>query len=120
MAETLAQAPAPAAPVADEARTLAIIVYGLYLAAVISCGLAGIAGVILAYVKRGESHGTIWESHYDNQINAFWVWFALMILGAFTFWMLGLGFVIMGIAFVWFLYRTIKGLVRAIDSKPYA
>jgi hypothetical protein len=25
--------------------------------------------LILAYIKRGEVRGTIWESHFDNIIN---------------------------------------------------
>jgi uncharacterized membrane protein len=103
----------------EDLRTTAIVVYVLYLAAAISCGIAGIAGVIVAYVKRGEAMGTIWESHYDNQISAFWVWLVLAIAGGLTIWVLGLGLVVIGIAFVWFLYRTIKGLLRAIEFKPY-
>jgi uncharacterized membrane protein len=104
----------------SENRTMAIVVYGLYLAAVLSCGIAGIAGVIVAYIKRGEAQGGIWKSHFDNQIRAFWIWLVLTIAGALTWWVLGLGFLVIGVAFVWFLYRTIKGLLRAIEHKPYA
>ena len=111
--------PVPAPVVTDENRVMALVVYGLYLAAVVSGGIAGVAGVIVAYIKRGEARGTIWESHFENQISAFWVWLALFVVGCATFWILGLGFVIMGIAFVWFLYRTIKGLIAALDWKPY-
>lgn len=111
--------PAPAV-VSDENRTMALIVYGLFLITLFSGGLAGIAGVIVAYVKRGEAHGTIWESHFDNQISTFWATFALAILGVLTTVVFGLGLLILGAAFVWFLYRTIKGLVAAIEWKPYA
>jgi uncharacterized membrane protein len=102
-----------------ENRTMAIVVYGLYLAAVLSCGIAGIAGVIVAYIKRGEAGSSIWKSHFDNQIETFWIWLVLMMAGGLTFWMLGLGFLIIGLGFVWFLYRTIKGLLRALESKPF-
>lgn len=111
--------PVPAPVATDENCVLALIVYCLYLAAVFSAGLAGIAGVIVAYIKRGEARGTIWESHFDNQIGAFWVWFALFVVGVMTWWMLGLGFVLIGLAFLFFLYRTVKGLILAINSKPY-
>ncbi len=110
-------APAPAAPATDT-RTLAIIVYGLYIGAVVTCGGAGLAGVILAYVKRDEARGTLWHSHFENAIQAFWVWFGLMVVGILTSWFL-IGFVVMGVAFVYFLYRTIKGLIAAVDSRPY-
>jgi uncharacterized membrane protein len=85
---------------------------------VLSCGIAGIAGVIVAYIKRSEATG-IWKSHFDNQIETFWIWLVLMIAGGLTFWMLGLGFLVIAIGFVWFLYRTIKGLLRAVESKPF-
>ncbi len=103
----------------SENRTLAIVVYGLYLAALLSCGIAGIAGVIVAYLKRGEARGSIWESHFDNQIEAFWIWLVLVIAGGLTVWVVGLGLLVIGFAFVWFLYRAVKGLLRALESKPY-
>ncbi len=110
--------PAPAAAGADD-RAIVLVVYGLYLFALLSCGLAGIAGVVVAYVKRGEVLGTLWESHFDNQINAFWGWFALVVAGIVMIPLFGLGLFVIGVAFVWFLYRTIKGLLRALESQPY-
>lgn len=105
-------------PTDVDTRTLVIITYGLYLGAMFCGGVSGLAGVILAYVKRGDARGTIWESHFENAIHAFWAWFGMMVIGVLTAWFL-IGFAIMGIAFVYFLYRTIKGLIRAIDSQPY-
>ena len=103
---------------ATETRTLAIIVYGLYLGAVFTCGVAGIAGVVIAYIKRDEARGTIWHSHFENAIQAFWIWFVLFVVGIATSWLL-IGIVVIGAAFVYFLYRTIKGLLRAIENRPY-
>jgi uncharacterized membrane protein len=117
---TDSQGQLPATTVNTDTRTLAIIIYGLYLGAVISAGLAGVAGVIIAYIKRDEARGTIWESHFENQITAFWVWLMLFVAGWATVWLLGLGLLLIGAAFVYFLYRTIKGLIRAIDSQPYS
>lgn len=102
----------------SEDRTMVLIVYGLYLFAFLSCGLAGIAGVLVAYIKRDDARGTMWESHFDNQINSFWTWFALVVAGVLTSWML-IGFAVIGIAFVWFLYRSLKGLIRALEMKAY-
>ena len=112
--------PQPAVPVVqDDMRTVAVVIYILYLAAVISAGVAGIVGVIVAYLKRDDAKGTIWESHFANQVETFWVWLVLAIVGVFTIWVFGLGLVILGIVFIWFLYRTIKGLLRAVENKPY-
>jgi uncharacterized membrane protein len=116
--------PPPAAPVApiatpmDDTRTLVIIVYGLYLAALLCVGLSGIAGVILAYVKRDEARGTIWHSHFENAIQAFWIWLGLTVIGLLTVWLVIGFFIIIG-AYIYFAYRTIKGLVRAVDSQAY-
>ncbi|HEY5339213.1 MAG TPA: hypothetical protein VIJ85_13485 [Rhizomicrobium sp.] len=131
-------APAPAAEGSD-ARIMAIVCYVLYIA-VFTNGLTGIVGVVLAYVKRGEARGTIWESHFINLIHVFWtgiiaiaIFLGLAGLGAwgvfstaqtnqFTPMILVLPVIWLGFVgyFVWYLYRTVKGLVRAIDSKPYS
>lgn len=144
-------APGPAANPFNEAergRTLAIVVYGLYLAAFLN-GITAIIGVVIAYVGRSEARGTIYESHYTNAIHTFWVTFvATVILCAITFstvvGMLGgtaavfghhtshdivlnplafVAFPVIAFGFIgmtiWYLYRTIMGLVRALDSKPY-
>jgi len=114
------QPPVPAAaPTETDARTLVIIVYGLYLGALFCGGISGLIGVVLAYIKRDESQGTIWHSHYENAIQAFWIWLGLFVLGIVTSWFL-IGFAVMAVAFLYFIYRTVKGLIAAIDSKPYA
>ena len=107
----------PAVP-SEDTRALVIIVYGLYLGGLLCVGLSGLAGIILAYIKRNESRGTLWESHFENAIQTFWIWLGLSIVGALTVWMV-IGFFILGGAYIYFAYRTIKGLVRAVDSKPY-
>jgi len=99
-------------------RTMVLVVYGLYVLALASCGLAGIAGVVVAYVKRDDARGSLWESHFDNQINAFWTWFALVAAGVVTI-PIVIGFFVIGFAFIWFLYRTIKGLIRALENRAY-
>ena len=114
------QAPRAGAAADTEDRAMVLVVYGLYLFALFSCGLAGVAGVVVAYVKRGEATNPLWLSHYDNQINSFWTWFALALAGIVTLPLLGLGIVVLVIAFVWFMYRTIKGLLRALESRPFA
>jgi uncharacterized membrane protein len=101
----------------DSARTVAIIVYLLYLAALIN-GLTAIVGVVLAYVKRDDVLGTPYESHFANAIEIFWIFLVGMVIAV------PLCFVLIGIPlvvalYVWVLYRTIKGLVRASDGYPY-
>ena len=101
-----------------DTRILSIITYGLLLAGWPTLHLATIAAVILAYIKRGEARGTIWESHFNNVIHTFWI---SLLIGAVVFplCLVLIGIPLMGLLIVWFLYRTIKGLVQAIDNKPY-
>lgn len=102
----------------ESARTTSIIVYLLYIAALVN-GLTAIIGVVLAYVKRDDVRGTIYEGHFSNAIEVFWVFLVGMIVAVpLCFILIGIPLVIL--IYVWVLFRTIKGLVRAIDGKPYA
>jgi uncharacterized membrane protein len=111
---------APQVPVAtdESARGTAIVAYVLYLIGWPTLHLSTVVAVILAYVKRDEARGTIWESHYDNIINTFWTTLVLgIVFGLLCIVLIGIPLIIaLG---VWFLYRAIKGLVQAIDNRPY-
>lgn len=101
----------------DGARTATIIVYLLYLAALMN-GLTAVVGAILAYAKRDGARGTIYEGHFSNAIEVFWIFLIGMLIAV------PLCFVLVGIPlvialYIWVLYRTIKGLVRAIDNRAY-
>lgn len=102
----------------DQGRMSVIIMYGLYFATFI-VGVTAIAAVVLAYVQRDDLKGTIYESHIKNGIEIFWVMLIGGIVGAVTIF-LGIGIAILFGLLVWFLYRTIKGFIRALDGKAYA
>ncbi len=101
----------------DSARTTAIIVYLLYLAALIN-GLTAVIGVILAYVKRDDVRGTVYESHFANAIEIFWI-FLIGMLVAVPLCFVVVGFPLVFALYVWVIFRTVKGIVRAIDGQPY-
>ncbi|HEX4301424.1 MAG TPA: hypothetical protein VHZ78_01430 [Rhizomicrobium sp.] len=128
----------------NELRVMALIAYGLFLAALFN-GITAIVGVVLAYVMRGNAQGTIWESHFRNLIRVFWItavvlavtiaiavegfggmFYALATnhdpapaLAGLLFLLVPL-LAIIGLVFmVWFLYRTVRGLIRALEDKPY-
>ena len=110
---------APLGHAAERLRTFSIVVYVLYLLAAPSIFSTMLIGVVVAYLKRGEARGTAFESHFANAIDVFWM--ALVVgLVAFVLWPLFfLGALIHAALFVWMLYRTIKGLMRAIEWQPY-
>ena len=103
---------------ADSNRTLAIIVYALYLAGWPTGGMGALIGVIIAYVKRDEARGTIYEGHFANAIEIFWTSLVLFLVGCATAW-IGIGVLILIGTFVWYIYRSVKGLLRAVDYRPY-
>ncbi len=100
-------------------RTFAIVVYVLYLLGAPSIFFTMLIGVIVAYLKRREAAGTAFESHFVNAIEVFWV--ALVVgLVAIVLWPLFLlGALVHAGLFVWVLYRTLKGLFRAIEWRAY-
>lgn len=103
----------------ERLRSFSIVVYILFMLAAPSVFSTMLIGVVIAYVKQRDAHGSIFESHFTNAIETFWV--ALVVgLVAFALWPLFfLGAVIHAALFVWVLYRSVKGLVRAIEWRPY-
>ncbi len=49
-------------------RSIVMLCYVLFLIACVN-GVTAIAGVIIAYVKRHDAMGTIWQSHFKNLIS---------------------------------------------------
>jgi uncharacterized membrane protein len=134
------------APAADDGlRVAALITYGLFGLAIFN-GLTAIVGVVLAYVKRSEARGTVWEGHFSNLITVFWAAVILFVVIAaivlpttfgflFTLfttngnppaiqvgWLIAVVpiIVLVMILFaIWYLYRVLRGFLHAIDAKPY-
>jgi len=152
-------------PVESDLRLVSALVYGLFLFSIVTHGLTALVGVVIAYVKRSDARGTVFESHFSNAITVFWVsvffWLltvTAMIAGFITVFSLGpdvwqwhahdwtnqvhhwraqlhdhqipqewwpaIGFLpfipLIFLTFgVWWLYRLIRGLVHALESRPY-
>lgn len=106
------------ADVHSDQKALVVVCYVLFILGIVN-GLTALVGVIVAHLKRGRSAGTIWHSHYDNMILVFWVGLVVFIAGWLLQWVL-IGFIVLGVLAVWYLYRTVRGLILAGDGKPYA
>jgi len=124
MADTTTLDPKPptsgsATATSDESlRTFTIVVYALYLAAFCN-GFTALIGVILAYVKRADARGTPYESHFTNAIEVFWVGLVVSLAAIPLLFLFGLGILVYCGLVVWYLYRTIKGLVRTIEGRAF-
>ncbi|WP_426956936.1 DUF4870 family protein [Muricoccus radiodurans] len=113
MTNTAGEAPADA-----PLRNITIIVHALYAASLV-LGFTGIVGVVIAYLKRDEARGTIWESHMTYAIRTFW-WSLLLgvIVMITSFLLIGLLLVLPFI--VWYVVRIVRPILRWNDSKPIA
>ncbi len=101
----------------DMAKTNAIIAYALMLVGFFT-GIFWIVGAIWAMVKRSEASGSMFEDHYDNIITTFWWTLGLSIIG-FLSAIIVVGYFILLGAFIWGLYRVIKGLARVTSNKSF-
>jgi uncharacterized membrane protein len=72
-------------------RGTAIIAYLLFLIGWPCLHLSTVAGVVLAYVQRGDARDTIWESHFANLITVFWTSLIVGIIGAMLIPAFGIG-----------------------------
>src|SRR5687767_1086439 len=100
-------------PLSDSARNYAIAIHLLYLAGIFN-GVTTLIGVIIAYVKRNDFSTEADRSHFSAAITTFWVTLVGVIVGTLTTVIL-IGFVILAIVGIWYLYRIIIGLIRAMD-----
>ena len=71
----------------DSLKNMAMAVYVLNLLAFFN-GVTAIFGAIIAYVKRNDAAGTIYASHFQQQLRVFWIALAVGIIGPITVWIL--------------------------------
>ncbi|WP_438958106.1 DUF4870 family protein [Porticoccus sp.] len=96
-------------------RDLTQMVYILQIISLV-IGLTAVAGVIVNYLKRDEVRGTYLESHFNWQIRTFWWLLAGLVVG----WLLTLvlvGFLILGLLYIWYIYRIVRGWLALSDRK---
>jgi len=99
---------------------VAHMVYGLFALGVLSAGMLGIAslaGVVLAYVKRADATGTIYAAHLDWVLSTFWwslLWLALSAVASLVF----VGWITGVVALIWLVYRIIKGWLALWERQP--
>ncbi|GGF45840.1 hypothetical protein GCM10007301_01660 [Azorhizobium oxalatiphilum] len=103
----------------DEAlRNIVMITYILYVVGFF-VGITMLVGLIVAYVKRGDAAGTIYESHFTWLIRTFWIGLLLSVIGLITSFIL-IGIPILIATGIWSIYRVVKGFLAFNDRKPIA
>ena len=97
-------------------KQLTLVTYILYALSIFT-GFTGIVAIIINYVKREDTAGTIYESHFTWQIRTFW-WSLLWAVIGFATLIVGVGFLVLGVSAIWVIYRIVKGFLYWNDGKP--
>lgn len=97
------------------ARDKVQAIYVTYLASFVLAPLVFV-GVFFAYKLR-EHHRDNWlESHCNWLIQTFWISFAAFVVGMITTFLF-IGWAVMLVASLWFLYRVIKGWIKLSENQ---
>ncbi len=102
----------------DALRKITLFDYALHIASpIVSMMLLTVIALIINYVKRGESRGTVYESHMNWMISTcWWTLFWLIVTGVVAVFSFGLLGWMAVLPILWYLYKMIKGLLRAMDG----
>lgn len=79
--------------------------------------LIAIIALIINYVKMPDIENTWLKSHFVWQIRTFWFGLLWLVVGIATALLL-VGWVILAAAYIWVIYRVIKGWIYLNDNKP--
>nr|WP_212760391.1 hypothetical protein [Bordetella trematum] len=101
-------------------RTLTHVSYGLFALGFLTGGLlavATLAAVVLMYVKRSDTAGTVYASHFDWLLRTFW-WSLLWMAISFVLTLIYIGWIGMVATVIWVLYRLIRGWLALLEGNP--
>jgi len=99
----------------QSAKTLTTIIYALYAASLL-VGITAIVAIVMNYVKKDDVAGTFLESHFRWQIRTFWWSLLFSVIGVLTL-RYQIGWAIVTLTLIWYIYRAIKGWVRLSSDR---
>ncbi len=98
-------------------KTITLVVYALQ-ALSFAFGVTALIGLVVNYIKREDAAGTVYQSHFDWQIRTFWWGLLWSVIGFVLIFAFGLGLVVLFVAWVWAIYRVVKGWLKLTEGKP--
>jgi uncharacterized membrane protein len=106
----------------EDAKQFARILYVAHaLTFFFSAGLLSVIPLIINYIKRPDTAGTLVYSHHTWMIRAFWIY----LIGNAIGWTLiisvigiVLGVIVLGVVWLWMAYRIIRGFVDLNNNRP--
>ncbi|EXX92870.1 putative transmembrane protein [Bordetella holmesii 1058] len=99
---------------------MAHVSYGLFALGFLTGGILGVAtlaAVVLMYLKRSDTAGTVYASHFDWLLRTFW-WSLLWLAISFVLTLIYIGWIGMIATVVWVLYRLIRGWLALLEGNP--
>jgi len=102
----------------DTLRKITLFDYALHLISPFTLMTFTVIALIINYVKRPDSVGTVFHSHMDYMIRTcWWTLFWIVVTSIIAFVTLGVFSFVGVFPIIWYMYRMIKGLMRAIDTR---
>ena len=104
----------------ESLKDITTLVYVLQAVAILIAPTAIIA-VIINYIKRSEVAGSILESHFRWQLRTFWfaiLWFGLAVLLIVTVIGAIIGYPLLAVTYVWWMYRFVRGWLTLNKNQP--
>jgi uncharacterized membrane protein len=101
----------------ESLKQITMVIYALQALGFLTGGVTAIVAVVIAYVKREDVAGTLYQNHFDWQIRTFWwglLWGVVGMLLVFVV----VGFAILFAAWVWTVYRVVKGWLKLTENQP--
>jgi uncharacterized membrane protein len=98
-------------------KTHAIIAYVLLLVGLFTA-IPLLIGAIWAMVKKKSARGTLYHSHYMNATRVFWWTVFWSIIGFLLVFVL-IGYAILGLVWLWALYRVVDGFAKITSDLAY-
>jgi len=99
----------------EQDRTVVLAAYILHLVGAIA-GVPSLIGLLLNYLKRHDCAEPL-ASHHRWMIRSFW-WALLWALLGVVLIFVVVGWLVILIAWVWYLYRHVRGLVSLLNGSP--
>lgn len=97
----------------EQDRTLVLAAYVLHLVGAVA-GVPSLIGLLINYLKRGDCAEPM-ASHHRWMIRSFWWALLWVVLGA-VLTLLVIGWAVMGLAWLWYLYRHVRGLIALVNG----
>lgn len=109
---------APASSPFSDERQMATIIYVLFLIAPFTLHVAGIVGLVLAYISRNSAPEWL-KSHFTFQIHTFWISLLYFVIAGILC-VIMIGFALLPLLLIWYIIRCALGLARLMRAEAYA